>query len=126
MYSSRMRTARSFTVSCSTLGGLPNPYGCRTPGCRIPPMQSHPDAEPPDADPPPWRQTLPGCRPPSKSCDAGKPTTLVNRMTDRCKNITLLQTSFADGNNLKERRDIYKDTATIFSFRLLAKTFCSE
>ena len=36
-------------------------------------------------------------------CHARLPTThtspLVNRMTDRCKNITLPQTSFAGGNN---------------------------
>ena len=32
---------------------------------------------------------------------AGKPTPLVNRMTDTCKHITLFQTSFAVGNNPK-------------------------
>ena len=33
------------------------------------------------------------------SCNACWDTTPVNRMTDRCKNITLPQTSFAGGNN---------------------------
>ena len=69
MHSSRMRTARSFTVSRSIRLGkvCPTPLDA-DPQCR-PPM----DADPPEADPP------------------------VNRMTHRCKNITLLQTSFAGG-----------------------------
>ena len=64
MHSSMMCTARSLTISRSIRWG----GGLPTPlGCRPPSL---------DADP------LPGCRPP-----------LVNRMTDRCKNIT-----FAGGN----------------------------
>ena len=112
MYSSRMRTARSLTVSCSIPsilgGGLPNPHGCIFPpsGCRpLPQMQT------------PWIQTpSPGCRPhpldadppsqcmlesqhPSFLVHAGKPAPPfplhawklappVNKMTDKCKNIT--------------------------------------
>ena len=77
MHSSRLRTARSLTVSRSIGGGgglgvfCPthpdaDPPGCRPPsGCRPPPrcrppswMQSHlPDADPLDADPPVDRQT---------------------------------------------------------------------
>ena len=69
-----MRTARSLTVSRSICWGGG--------GSVQPPL----DVEPPDADPPgcrhPWMQTPP------------------NRMTDRRKNITLLQTLFAGGNNV--------------------------
>ena len=43
----------------------------------------------PRADTPPWTRHPPG---------PGIPP--VNRMTDRCKNITLPQTSFAGGNNI--------------------------
>ena len=44
--------------------------------------------------------TPPRCRPPVMwpVVHAGKPLPAVNRMTDRCKNITLPQTSFAGGN----------------------------
>ena len=64
MHSSRMRTARSLTVSHSIqLRGLPN----APPRCGIPQMQTPLDADPPDADPQmqtlPWMQTPPGCRP---------------------------------------------------------------
>ena len=56
---------------------------------------------------PPWMQTPPGGRP-SPEADplvmwpvmhAGKPSPPVNRMTHRCKNTTLPQTSFAGGKN---------------------------
>ena len=74
MYSSRRRTARSLTISRSIQWG---------------------SAQPPlDPDPPSRMQTPhPGCRPPYPGC-----RTPVNRMTHRCKNITLPQTSFAGGN----------------------------
>ena len=89
MHSSRMPTARS----SSRLGGLHQahtPPGADTPGSRHPPGASTPleQAQPPRTRPPldqtPPEQTSPP----------------VNRMTNRCKNITLLQTSFAGGNNL--------------------------
>ena len=71
MHSSRMRTARLLTVSRSARGGgLPTSL---------------------EADPLVMWPVM----------HAGKPTpTPVNRMTHRCKNITLLQTSFAGGKNI--------------------------
>ena len=78
--SSRMRTTRLLTVSHSIpcISG----WGC------VPNS--------------PWMQTNPSaCRPPGHVIVmyGGKPTTPpVNRMTHRCKNITLPQTSFAGGN----------------------------
>ena len=94
MHSSEMCTIRLFTVSRSirwgwsaqppnadppTPGGRPLPPVCRTP--------SPPDADPMEADPS-WIQIpLP--------LDADPP---VNRMTHKCKNITLPQTSFAFSN----------------------------
>ena len=92
--------------------------GCRPPRCR-PPLGCRPLLE---ADPPPWRQTSLGCRPPPDAdlpWDAHPswmqiplPWRQIPRMqtplldadplceqTDRCKNITLPQTSFAGGKN---------------------------
>ena len=54
-------------------GGVPAPGGCTCPGGCT------------------WPRCMLAYTPP------------VNRMTDRCKNITLPQTSFADGNNNKSR-----------------------
>ena len=54
--------------------------------------QAPPGADPPDKAPP----SLPGSRPPQDQAP------LVNRMTDRCKNITLPQASFAGGNNYQK------------------------
>ena len=66
-----MRTARSLTVSL--------------PGCRPPRMQTPLDAHLPlDADHPP---------------DADPPSLWTEGITHVCENITLPQTSFADGNN---------------------------
>ena len=70
MHSSSMYTVHSLTLSHS----IPWGGGCaHPPGCGLPP----------DED-------LPGCSP---------SPTQVDRMTDACENITLLQTSFAGGNN---------------------------
>ena len=79
MHSSRMRTARS----SGRPGGSP-------PG--TPPWERHLPSEqaPLGADPP--EQTPPGTRHPPGS----RPP--LNRMTNRCKNITLPRTSFAGGN----------------------------
>ena len=68
-----MRTAHSLTVPCSIRwgGGLPNPP---TPDSGPLEPDHPPEADPPQADGP------------------------VNRMTHRCKNITLSQTSFTGGN----------------------------
>ena len=69
----------------SATADLPDadPVRCRPPPPRqIPKMQT-----PPDGDPPGY-----------VTCDAcWEATLLVNRMTHRCKNITLPQTSFAGG-----------------------------
>ena len=70
MRSSRMRTARSLTTSCSIQWGV----SAQSP---LPRMHT-----PLDADAPP------GCRPP-----------WTEGMTHACENITLPQTSFAGGKN---------------------------
>ena len=79
--------------------------------CPTPWMQTHPGAEPHRSQTPPPQ----GCRPPSPSLETAplprcsprwRQTVLpgrqtpspVNRMTHASKNITLPQTSFADGN----------------------------
>ena len=78
-------------------GGSAQPYQMQTPLEADPPMQTPPgrhpwrqtplDADPLDADPPGGRLT-PDANPLGHViCDP------VNRMTDRCKNITLPQTS---------------------------------
>ena len=81
-HSSRIRTVR---FPSSSGRGV-----CPTPG----PLDANPLT--PIARPPP-----PGCRPPW-SCDLwyilGSHPPPMNRITDRCKNITLSQTSFAGSN----------------------------
>ena len=99
MHSSMMRSARLLTISRSARGGG---WFCPT----FPPQRRHPwtqtsllDAL--DADPPGCRFTAPtppdadspGCRPPL-GCRSP-----LNRMTHRCKNITLAQILFAGGKN---------------------------
>ena len=87
MHSSSMRTAHLFTVAssiweeeCLPKGGV-CPRGFLPRGC-LPRVVS-----------------LPGeCIP---ACNGGDSPPPVNRMTDRCKNITLPQTSFAGGNNVE-------------------------
>ena len=77
MHSSRMHTA----CSSSRPGGL----------YQAPPRdQAPPGADPPDQAPPREQTPLPR--------DQATPPP-VNRMTDRCKNITFPHTSFAGGNN---------------------------
>ena len=92
MHSSRMHTTRLLTISqhaliggCTCLGGF-LPRGCTCPvgvpakGVYLPGTVYLPEGV-----------YLPrGC-----TCAGTHP---VNRMTDRCKNITLPQTSFAGGN----------------------------
>ena len=90
--------------------------GCRTHGCRLPDADRWMCAEPPnvdilDADPllyadPPHAVSLDAdlfldADPPGHvTCDARwKANPPVDRMTDACENITLPQSSFADGNN---------------------------
>ena len=104
MHSSRMRTARSLTISHSIPGVIcPTPLDADPPGCR---PFLHAD--------PPWMLTPAGYRPSldaDTSLDADPPfhvtcdacweanPTPMNRMTHRCKNITLPQTSFVGGKN---------------------------
>ena len=84
-----MRTTRLLTVSYSIHGGSGQPPWMQTP--------VDADCPPPDADHTlPWMQTPWSC---DLWCMLGsQPPPPVNRMTDRCKNITLPQTSFASGN----------------------------
>ena len=97
MHSSRMRTARSLTVSYHILCTPPSatmhapPQPCMPPNHACPPATTYAPQQP--------------CTPPSNhtphnhACPlATMHTPPVNRMRDRCKNITLPQTSFAGGN----------------------------
>ena len=96
IHSSRMRTSRSLLYR----GDLPNrdtPPLIETPGQR-PSMTEIP----PGQRPRPGQRPCPGQRPPCHvTCDAcwDRDPPPVNRMTHRCKNITLSQTSFAGGKN---------------------------
>ena len=85
MYSSRPRTARLSTISLHELpGGVPAKEGCTCQG-----------GAPAQWGVPAQGGYLPRYSPP------------VNKMTDRCKNITLPQTSFARGNkNVKSKGDV--------------------
>ena len=85
IHSSRMRTARLLTVSQHALmwgvylpkGDVPAQGGVPAQGVYLPRVK--------------------GCTCPQGYLPRYSPTP-VNRMTDRCKNITLPQTSFAGGN----------------------------
>ena len=98
MRSNRMRTARS----SNRPGGLhqETPLGADSPGSRPPLLQGMLGYH---------LQCLMGYHPP------------MNRMTVRCKNITLPQTSFAGGNDKR-----YLPTAREgYVFRSLCQSFCS-
>ena len=129
MHSSRMRTARSLTVSPYLVVSHAPPPGATT---HAPPPEAamHTPQEQPcmppratmhtplpratthapqsnHACPHPWEQPCPPPKQPHMP-PLGQPYTPpqatthappVNRMTNRCKNITLPQTSFAGGNN---------------------------
>ena len=85
MHSSRMRTAHSLTASRSISRGALHAQGCVC-------AKGHAC----------WRVDMGGdacpgwCMPMGHVCHAQFP---VNRMTDTCENITLLQTSFVGGKN---------------------------
>ena len=126
MYSSRMRAARLFTISCSAWGST------QPPGCRPLPLDADsPDADPSDADPL-WMQTPLDTDPPGHvTCDAcweANSPPPMNRMTHRCKNYLL--TSFADGKyvaNLSSFKVfnfscICLNTSELFRFRSLNTT----
>ena len=107
-----MRPARLLTASCSipTMGGLPNPLGCRPPLEVEPPRcRPPPNADPsPDADAP-YHVTCDAC------WEANPP---VNRMIHKCKNITLPQTSFASGN----KKALQQDTGVLSRGKVLSIT----
>ena len=114
MHSSRMRTARSLTVSpylvishaCPPLPEQPRMLPREQP--RMPPEQPRTPAPRATTHPPEQPCTPPGATthppeqphmPPRATMHAPPGATMhaphVNRMTNRCKNITLPQTSFA-------------------------------
>ena len=127
MYSSRMRTARSLTVSHHIPYMPPTthkpPQPCMPPTTMhtppqpcMPPIIMHAPCNhacPPTTTHAPRNHTCPPPQPhilPQQPClplrnHACPPTTMhappVNRMTNRCKNITLPQTSFAGGKNTR-------------------------
>ena len=103
LHSSRMHTTRSLTVSpsmhcsggvCSWRVGVPGPGGCLDPRGMPGP---HGGAWSPGV---PGPRGVPGLGG-GLSQHALRQNPPVNRMTDRCKNITLPQTSFAGGNRRK-------------------------
>ena len=104
LHSSRMHTARSLTITSSML--------CSGGGCLVPGVPGQRDVWSRGAPawsregylPGPGGGLVPGGWYPSMHWGRTPP---VNRMTDRCKNITLPQTSFAGGNELMSRGDIY-------------------
>ena len=100
MHSSRMRTAHLLTIPRSIRGGgwCP-PGGCLPGGCL------------------PGGVCLRGCLPSGGVCPiACWDTPPVNRVTDRCKNITLSQTSFTGGTNIY---CMYICNSTYFPFPIL-------
>ena len=102
MHSNRMRTARS----SNRPGGFhqETPPGSRLPREQTPPAARHAGI------PPAMLAGIPPTPPP------------MNRMTDRCKNITLPQTSFAGGNDKR-----YLPTAREGNvFRSVCQSFCSR
>ena len=126
MHSSRMRTARSLTVSCLILRTPPHNHSspsnhacpcnhaCQPATTYAPSNHAHPPATmhaPQQPHTPPSNHAHPPqphtpqqpcthwqtCMPPQATTHAPP----MNRMTDRCKNIALPQTSFAGGNKIE-------------------------
>ena len=117
MHSSRMRTGRllPYLPACTAPGGctwsqrgVPGPMGLPGPGGMYLPRWGVPS---------PWGCTFPGdvrgprgvevgvYLPRGVTCPGTQPGNRhppVNRMTNRCKNITLPQTSFAGGKNINK------------------------
>ena len=111
MHSSRMRTARSLIISPYLIVSHTCPPGATThapqsnhacpPGSNHAPPWSNP-ACPPGATTHAPPQSNHACPPQEQPCTPHSPQSNhacppVNRMTSRCKNITLPQTSFAGG-----------------------------
>ena len=95
MHSSWMSTACS---SSQVPGG--DPLGADTPQNRHPPEQTPPRSRPPHTRHLPGSRSSPDQAPPGADTPRTRHPPPVNRMTNRCKNITLPQTSFAGGKNL--------------------------
>ena len=134
MHSSRMRTACLLTVSCSSWGrgsaqprpaleGRPpwrqtslfecrplwmqNPLGQTSPWRQNPSMDADAlDGDLLEADLPPEAGPR-GCKRPWMQNHPDANHLPVNRMTHRCKNITLSQTLFAGGNNLHNILNVF-------------------
>ena len=100
MHSSRMRT----THSSSRPGGSPpgTPW-TRLPGAGDPGSRHPPGPDPPRDQTPPWTRHPPRTRHPPKdqTPPLGPGPTSLCGQTHTCKHITLPQTSFAGGKNLK-------------------------
>ena len=119
MHSSRMRTAR-FHGHLGLMECLPLVLGVYTPPGQTAPLGRHPAGRHPLG-----RHPLPGACWDTQPCPlfAGKhiPTELL---TDRCKNITLPQNSFAGGKNSSRTSMIkYPSYSTCF---LTVKQTCGE
>ena len=91
MHSSRMRTVRLLPVSPSITGGVCSRGGCLLRGC-LPLVRGGDGVYP--------------------SMQWGRPPP-VDRMTDRCKNITLPQTSFAGSNKPNSFRSCFTVEVTL-------------
>ena len=147
MHSSSMRTARG--SSRPRGGGLPQCMLGYTPRCGPGDTPPGLGLETPQvwARRPPWRPArhagIPPARhagipPPSRPAarHAGIPPAMhagitpppVNRMTDRCKNITLPQTSFAGGNNVIDQKQLNRKephcTSITDIISLIGSTLC--
>ena len=99
MHSIRMRTARSSSHPRGSPPGTPT-------RSRHPPQSRHPPDQTPPWDHTPQCHTSPRVNTPGTTHTTNQTPPWsrhppVNRMTDRCKNITLPQTSFAGGNQKK-------------------------
>ena len=101
MHSSRMRIGRS----SSHLGGLHQaPWEQAPPRDQTLPLSIPPRTRPPPPDQAPAPDQAPlGPDPPRPGTPQDQAPPPVNRMTNRCKNITLPQTSFAGGKKRKSR-----------------------
>ena len=95
MHSSRMRTARSLTVSRRILCTSPSNHACPPCNHTCPPATTHP----PTTTHAPQQPHMP---PTNMHTPLQPRMAPVDRMTHMCKNITLPQTSFAGGKKRKE------------------------
>ena len=107
MHSSRMRTARSLTVSRSTCQGVYLPGGtcsgeCTCPGVYLPGRLPAWGVCTCPGVYLPWGYLLVGCTCPGVGICPGAPPPCTEFLTHATENITLPQTSFAGGKNWTE------------------------